>query len=225
MNSKKQSRSKTKLSKTAVTRPVSRSTRNNRNGKAELDRKMWYSSTPLTETASKPRLARSFLGFCLNTFHATTSFAKFAKLREAELQLHAQRCSHHLLSQQSASHERNNKIGSFLPATAETNQTVLQTADAGKNALFTRQRYIQATAMRWCTMDYAKPSSSPTTIVTYSHSSTDIKQAPLIYQNTFGDVKKPDWPPQSARKLFAKPQPTIVETAYVNSAWKKNTKF
>ena len=74
-------------------------------------------------------------------------------------------------------------------------------------------------------MDYAKPSSNPVIIIICSHSNTDIKQAPPNYQIIFGDVKTPDWTPPSAGKLFATPQPTIVETAYVNSAWKKNTKF
>ena len=32
----------------------------------------------------------------------------------------------------------------------------------------------------------------------------------------------PDWPPQSDGKLFTTPTPTIVETTYVNSAWKKS---
>ena len=44
--------------------------RNNRNGKAEQGRETWYGSTLLTAKASKPTLAKSFLGFRLNTFLA-----------------------------------------------------------------------------------------------------------------------------------------------------------
>ena len=39
-----------------------------------------YGSNPRTATASKPTLARGILGFCLNTFQATKSFANLKTL-------------------------------------------------------------------------------------------------------------------------------------------------
>ena len=82
-------------------------------------------TTPRTVTASKPTLARSFLDFCLNTFQATTSFAKFVIKTASSLATAA--CptlqpSSPLTTKRFSGKKQHNQIRS--PATAETNQTV-----------------------------------------------------------------------------------------------------
>ena len=85
MNSKRQSRCTTKPSKTAATRAVLPFSRNNRKGKAELERETWYGSTSRTATASKPSLAKSFLGFCRNTFFSHHKLRKICNKNSVKL--------------------------------------------------------------------------------------------------------------------------------------------
>ena len=94
-----------------------------RKSRARKRNVVWFD--PLTATASKPTLARSFLGFCLNTFQATTSFAKFVIKTASSLATAA--CptlqpSSPLTTKRFSGKKQHNQIRS--PATAETNQTV-----------------------------------------------------------------------------------------------------
>ena len=93
--------------------------------KAELERETWYDSTPRTATASKPILARSFLGICLNTFQATTSFAKFVIKTASSLATAACQTlqpSSPFTTKRFSGKKQHNQTR--FPATAETNQTV-----------------------------------------------------------------------------------------------------
>ena len=103
-NLKKQSRCTTKPLKIAATHPVSPFSRNNRKAKAELERETWNGSTLLTATASKPNIGKEFFRILSKHLPSYHMLRKICNKNCVKLsyRCNAQRCSHHLLAQQSA---------------------------------------------------------------------------------------------------------------------------
>ena len=142
MNSKRQSRCLTKSTKTAATRPVSPFSRNNRKGKAELERETWYGSTPPYSDNVKTNIGKEFFWLLSKHFPSHHKLRKICNKNCVKLSYSCMPNVATIISSHNKALLRKEATQPDpLPCNCRDKSNCPLDGRCGKNPLFTRQQY------------------------------------------------------------------------------------
>ena len=182
-------------------RPVSPFSRNNRKSKSQAGKRnvVWFN--PPYSDSVKTNIGKEFFRLLSPHFPSHHTLRKICNKNSVKL-------SYSCVPNVATIISSHNKV-LLRKETTQTDLLPCNSLDKSNCPLDSRCRkksfVYKATEMRWCTMDYVKPSSNPVIIIIYSYSNTDIKQAPPNYQNIFGDVRRRNEPHSQLGNCSSRP--------------------